>query len=43
MRQNNDGSELNEIITDDEIIRNLSHLHLIKSPGPDGVCIELYK
>ena len=43
MRQNNDSSELNEIITDDESRRSVSHLHLNKSPGPDDVCIELYK
>ena len=43
MRQNNDSSELNGIITDDGIRRSVSHLHLNKSPGPDGICIELYK
>lgn len=42
MWQNFDSSELNEIITDNEIRRSVSHLHLNKSPGPDGVCIELY-
>ena len=41
--QDNESSELNAIITDDEINRSGSHIHSNKSSGPDGICIELYK
>ena len=41
--QNNDASELNTVITDEEVKQNISHLHSYKSPGPDGLPAELFK
>ena len=35
--------DLNKSITNDEIIRNIRSLKDNKSPGPDGICAELYK
>ena len=41
--QNNDCIELDRQITDDEIISSLKSIHSNRSPGPDGICIEMLK
>ena len=38
-----DDSDLNELINQDEVRKSISYLHSNKSPGPDGLCIELFK
>ena len=40
---NNNCDDLNVQITDDEIIRSVNSLKNQKSPGPDGICAEMYK
>ena len=42
-RRNLDVSQLNTSISEAEIVESIKHLHIKKSPGPDGICIELYK
>ena len=41
--QNNDCIELDRQITDDEIISSLKSINSNRSPGPDGICIEMLK
>ena len=41
--QNNDCIEHDRQITDDEIISSLKSIHSNRSPGPDGICIEMLK
>ena len=43
VRLNVDDSDLNELITQDEVRKSISNLHSNKSPGPDGLSIELFK
>ena len=40
---NNDSSSLNQPITDDEISFSINHVQNNRAPGPDGICIEMYK
>ena len=41
--QNNDCGYLDRQITDDEIIASVKSIHSSRSPGPDGICIEMIK
>ena len=41
--QNNDCGYLDRQITDDEIIASVKSIHSNRSPGPDGICIEMIK
>ena len=41
--QNNDNIDLEGPITNEEIILSIKHIHANKSPGPDGICIEMFK
>ena len=43
IRQDIDDSDLNTIITDSEVRRSIIGLNSNKTPGPDGLCIELFK
>ena len=43
IRQNNDASELNVLITEDEVKQSIIKLHNNKSPGPDGLPAEFFK
>ena len=40
---NFDGSILNEQISDEEIIKRIKRSKNNKSPGPDGISVEMYK
>ena len=42
-RENSNCDELNIPISDLEIRQSIHHLRANKSPGPDGVCLEMYK
>ena len=42
-RQVLDSRQLNIHINAAEIIESINHLHANKSPGPDGICMEMYK
>ena len=41
--QNHDASDLDSPITDDEIISSIKSMNPGKSPGPDGIVIEMFK
>ena len=41
--QENDNSYLEGRITNEEIISSINSIHSNKSPGPDGICIEMFK
>ena len=41
--QNRDASDLDSPITDEEIIRSIKSMNPGKSPGPDGIVIEMFK
>ena len=41
--QNNDTIDLEGPITNEEIISSIKHIQANKSPGPDGICIEMFK
>ena len=41
--QENDNSDLEGRITNEEIISSINAIHSNKSPGPDGICIEMFK
>ena len=43
LRQDVDDSDLNKIITDFEVGRSIQTLNSNKTPGPDGICVELFK
>ena len=43
IRQDIDDSDLDTIITDSEVRRSIIGLNSKKTPGPDGLCIELFK
>ena len=43
LRQDVDDSDLNKIITDSEVRRSIQTLNSNKTPGPDGICIELFQ
>ena len=43
LRQDVDDSDLNKIITDSEVRRSIQTLNSNKTPGPDGICIKLFK
>lgn len=43
IRHDNDCEELNKQITGLEVRESVFSLHSGKSPGPDGICAELYK
>ena len=38
-----DSSQLNILMNAAEIIESINHLHANKSPGTDGICMEMYK
>ena len=42
-RQNLDCCQFNIPFTETEIADSIKQLHVNKSPGPDGICVELYK
>ena len=41
--QRHDCPELNRPITDQEIVSSIKSLNINKAPGPDGICLEMYK
>ena len=41
--QNNDSADLDRQITNDEITASVKSIHSNRSPGPDGICIEMIK
>ena len=41
--QENDVTDLERPITTEEIILSIKNIHSNKSPGPDGICIEMFK
>ena len=41
--QENDITDLEGPITNDEIISSIRNIHSNRSPGPDGICIEMFK
>ena len=41
--QENDITNLEGQITNEEIISSIKNIHSNKSPGPDGICIEMFK
>ncbi|MEW8546815.1 MAG: endonuclease/exonuclease/phosphatase family protein, partial [Candidatus Thiodiazotropha sp.] len=43
IRQEHDSNELDSQITDSEIISSTKFIHSNRSPGPDGICIEMIK
>ena len=43
LHQDVDDSGFNKIITDSEVRRSIQTLNSNKTPGPDGICIELFK
>lgn len=43
LRQDFDDSDLNKIITDQEVRKSILSLRSNKAPGPDELCIEFFK
>ena len=41
--QEHDSNDLDEPISNDEIIRTINNLKANRSPGPDGICIEMFQ
>ena len=41
--QNHDSNVLDAPITEQEIILSIKNIHVNRSPGPDGICIEMLK
>ena len=41
--QRHDCPEVNRPITDQEIVSSIKSLNINKAPGPDGICLEMYK
>ena len=41
--QENDSNDLERLITNEEISSSIKSIHSNRSPGPDGICIEMFK
>ena len=41
--QDHDCNDLDRLISNTEIISSIKSIHSNRSPGPDGICIEMFK